>query len=247
MEQYVKETPENLDIVFPEAISNNRELVETYERDFDQWICSGCEHEDMEYWYEYIGNIAGMSQLESAIRLSGGAKAFPVLGTQLPESNGGYIPLEMNEQLQKDLDFFMTKTLRLYEMNCSDIDSFISTSSDDQDLILAQHDSYTFFSHKGVFRIEQDKTVIFQATVFRVIKSGTGQYRFINSKIKNKHKNQIIIPISFDDELFEKKKELHFLYTSRKYVIKDEFYSTYNSFMNLLKASKETGNPICWC
>jgi hypothetical protein len=71
----------------------------------DEWLKTGCAHEDMEFASEPIGAWTGVRLLQQALREAGEAD-FPTLLRYLPETNDGWIPAAEVSAVVTELDHF---------------------------------------------------------------------------------------------------------------------------------------------
>jgi hypothetical protein len=71
--------------------------------DVENWLRTGCSHEDMEIVHEYLGS--GTRHLGKALHEAGGAH-FPTLLRYLPRLNDGYIPAAEVPRAVQELDHF---------------------------------------------------------------------------------------------------------------------------------------------
>lgn len=244
--KYVKDYPEYLELELPEEIKKNAELAEKIEDDFYNWQYSACEHKDMEVISERIANASGMGALRFAIESCGGEKEFPTLATQLPEYNGGFMPVEMNDGFRKDLDAFMEKSYTVfyfknYYDNSRSYESYWSTYvGENIDKLLCEKDDTKMYIKNYVFRIERNGKIIFKSSKFNIQRMN--DRRFIFSDKKQKVETTFI----FDLELFQKRNYQQMHVESETVNNSIGFVGIYQTFQNLLDASDKTGNPICW-
>lgn len=242
--EYVKDYPDYLELELPDEIEKDSELVEKIEQEFLDYF--GCEHENMKIVSERIANISGMGALRFAIKCCGGEKEFPTLATQLPESNYGFMPVEMNDGFRKDLDAFMEKSYTVFNFknyydNSRSYESYWSTYvGENIDKLLCEKDDTKMFIKNDIFRIEKNGEVIFKSSKFNIER--IINRRFIFSDKEQKVETNFI----FDLDLFEKSNRQRMYFESEKFHNSIEFEGKYQIFKMLLDASDKTGNPICW-
>lgn len=244
--KYVKDYPEYLELELPEEIKKNTELANKIEIDFYHWQCSACEHENMEIVSERIANISGMGALRFAIESCGGEKEFPTLATQLPEYNGGFMPVEFNDSFRKELDDFMKKSFTVFyfknthDNSWSYMGHWATSAGENIDTLLCEKDDTKMFIKNDIFRIEKNGEVIFKSSKFNIER--IINRRFIFSDKEQKVETSFI----FDLKLFEKGNRQQMYFESEKFHNSIEFEGKYQIFKMLLDASDKTGNPICW-
>lgn len=241
--QYVKEYTEYLELELPDEIKKNTELADKIEQDFYDWQESACEHEDMEIVSERIANISGMGALRFAIECCGGEKEFPTLATQLPECNGGFMPVELNESFRKDLEAFIEKSFTVFYFKNSCANSWSvswSCACENIDTLLCEKDDTKMYVKDDIFRIEKNGQIIFQSSKFTID-------RIINRRIIFSDKAQKVeTSFIFNLKLFEKGNRQRMYFESEVLHNRIEFEGIYQTFLRLLDASDKSGNPICW-
>ena len=244
--KYVKLYPEGLELELPEELEKDHDLAFDMRDEFYDWEESACEHEYMKYCSERIGNIAGMGWLRACIEWLGGEREFPVLASQLPKSNDGFMPTEYNEQFREDLDKLIKQQITVYQIvNTVDYEWSSDNHSshlipENKDVLLCENENTKLYSYNDVFRIEKNGEIVFQSSRFNV-------ERIINRRFIFKDRNQKTeATIFFDLNFFTNHNKQKLSYKKETFYMQDELKYEYDVFMNLLKASKETGNPICW-
>lgn len=240
--QFLKTYPEYIDLELPKKLPKHiSESKEQIREQYYEWLHKACEHEYMNYCSERRANISGMAWLKSCIDWLGGEKEFPALGTQLPEYNDGYMPIEYNTQFRIDLDKFIKKELTTYYLETRDCHWYIDGSTrNEYDSLLCNNNGIELHSYRGKFIIKKDSNVIFNAENFSVEKRNEEKY------IYKTDEKSIEMPIFHMPHIFDETKVLNFYYEINKWNIKEEFEFKYEAFMKLLEASDKTGNPICW-
>lgn len=241
--QFLKSYPESIELELPEKLPKDiSEPKDQIRSMYNEWLYDACEHEDMEYYSERIANISGMGWLRSCITWLGGKQEFPALGTQLPESNDGYMPIEYNTQFRIDLDNFIKKELTTYYLETKDCNWYIEGSTENEyDSLLYSKNGIEIHSCKGQILVKKENSIIFSARRFSVKKINEEKY------IYKSNDTTIEIPVFHMPHIFDKTKVLNFYYEIKKWSMKEEFQYEYDVFMKLLDASDKTGNPICWC
>jgi hypothetical protein len=233
----------------------------------DEWQQTCCEHEDMEFAAEHIGNWTGYRQFQTALGLVGW-QHFPVLKAQLPNANGGLMPAAACAQALLELDHFTAageigvKTVLvntatgegLYEHVAAYEGVFIFSASRGVNVALSELDFFAIDTNSG--------EVLFRATRFRqfhisgqpVTEDREG-LMWENLDTGAVYESGIVIrgnQIPWEDGSwrkpdgscrFENVSEFHveqrpWLVASSDYVV--------SALREVFAASVETGNPVRW-
>lgn len=219
--------------------------------EFLDWQSDCCEHEDGDYCFEWVSNIAGCAQFRQLVKEAGGEEKFPLLSNLLPEANGGLYPVEKVEATLSELDQFIEAI--------SDVDEWVlcDCATDEEIWPSANSGSFTWmmgpFEQAGmnggsVFFFRNGGQLV-ETAHFKQIPIGAPD-------AKNSQRMKIVcLDKDAETEIFDSigpegapKVEREFYVTSRRAPFLFEGkYGTAERIRNLLLASKETGNPIRWC
>jgi len=216
---------------------------------FSDWLKTACPHENMEIVSVRLANIGGMADFKYFIKTNGGHSRFPVLSTQLPESNVGFMPIKFNQAMLNEINDIENDT-KVFEKNVLKIDEEIIWKLDKEATgVFKVFSSGTIYFglNKNGFYIEKHSKllwfnrskVVFSSSNFIQIQIEKEKYLF-----KDKNSNYQIIcnyPIIENEN-----KEINFRTTVEFISVGDVFDYILDPLKKLLLASIETNNPINW-
>lgn len=221
------------------------------ERAFRRWADSCCEHEDGEYCYERVGNIAGCAEFDSLVKAVGGEVEFPLLSKLLPHANGGTYPAEKAAATLAELDRFIEKVCDVVEWVLCDAESdaeiWSSTDKGSFPLMMGPYDEVRMTGGKVCFWHAGRQLV--ETTHFRQVPLGKPD------KQGCQRMEIVCLDTGAATEVFDSvgpigapKVEREFYVTSKKApFLYEGKYGIAERIRKLLVASIETGNPIRWC
>lgn len=99
---------------------------------FDEWLCDCCEHEDGDYFAEWVSNWAGVAHFCALVEEAGGEAEFPLLSSLIPKANGGVYPAEKARDTLDELQRFIAVVSEMNEWTPGDVEGEpIASSGED--------------------------------------------------------------------------------------------------------------------
>lgn len=223
--------------------------------EFDKWIHNAaCQHQDMEVCSEHLANISGMTAFRTVISELGEDK-YPILSGNLPKVNGGYLPIELVDSFEYELYNIMqeytsenivvlmetTHNNRTHSTNLNYNKVFAFEGKKNLTYTLSK-DGVKIIKDKRLLGFEFKNTV-FHSKKFTQEKVGNGKYLLTDLKTKATFESGIILYA--DNEI--ERKQLEYEVIEKQALISEEYEYIITPLLKLIKASRETGNPIVWC
>lgn len=222
-----------------------------FQREFEDWAESCCEHVGGDYCSEWVSNWAGCAEFESLVEDAGGEAEFPLLSKLLPEANGGTYPAELAAATLKELDRFVEKVSDVDEwVLCeaeSDTEIWTSTEKGSFPRMMGPYDEVRMTGGKVCFlhagRLPVETTHFKQVPLGKPSEDGCQRMEIIC--LDTGATTEAFDSIGpegapkIDREFYVTSQKAPFLYEGK--------YGTAERIRNLLVASLETGNPIRWC
>ncbi len=244
--RYNEETGLYLDI--PHKVKKYNDAYEM-ENAFWNWKKNACPHDDMELVSVRLCNVSGMAEFEYAIEQKGGKHKYPILTKYLPGSNDGIVPsayaydmlneiyLFENEKTEEDKLILFEKTTNSYVSSM-----FLNVENE----FIKYEENIYFLLYEDAFTITQlrdlkNHKIVFQSKNFTQTKISEFSYNFTD---KETGKNFVTnFPLYETDDL----NTLEFAFKKETLLFTYEYNYMIKALKQLINASIETGNPICWC
>ncbi|GAB3856637.1 hypothetical protein GCM10028822_29260 [Hymenobacter terrigena] len=249
---YVYIDPEDGSVGINTAHLKDKEEQLKWWLEFDEWRMTACPHEDMMYAYERLANMSGMAAFRGLVAEFGGNARFPVLTEHLPIGNGGTLPVEFTpvayyEVLTLKQEKLEQKLVVLQEAESGDIIASTSVNHDNTFVFSAavcnyviSADGFSIIKLKRHFW-ETNKTD-FKSIHFKQHRIDDNQFEFEDLTTGNKSIQHVkLYPI---DSLATQ--DYSFVVSIQQASISTEYAYIIEPLINVLKASSETENPVCW-
>lgn len=241
-EEYVTITPLGIEFNFPQKWWSRK--ARPANEKFYNWLSSACQHPDMIYAHEHLTNISGMASFRSAINETG---LFPIISSQLPENNGGFLPLELTHGFLKELEtlencsaaeeiihLFETKTKRtVYSINTKYVEAFA---------LLGGHGLFFTLSVEGFSVLNKQSELLFRAHSFSQVKE-FDKYWFINSKNGTRFLSPLPIEMGTNNPVAN---SIDFNTETSALLLRENYSYIISPLKKLCLAALETNNPVCW-
>ncbi|HYG14312.1 MAG TPA: hypothetical protein VEC12_01065 [Bacteroidia bacterium] len=212
--------------------------------EFDEWKRTACPHEDMEFASERIANITGMANFRYVVKKLSGKKNLNTLLAQLPEANGGFLPVELAQDFLHDLRRFEESGEQEEIISLTErVSGTVLWQSDGPFILDGRYKLYFGLDNNG-FYIADKQNVLFRAWNFRQV-TNKDTFTFIN----NYTGYEFISPrrIYPPEDTGELQKYYDFQCERFSVNVAEEYKYIIDSLIKLCQAALETGNPVIWC
>lgn len=99
---------------------------------FYEWLYDCCEHEDGDYFAEWVDNWAGVAHFCALVDEAGGEAEFPLLSSLIPDGNVGVYPAEKAKDTLDELQRFVAVVREMSERAPEDADGeFLASLKED--------------------------------------------------------------------------------------------------------------------
>lgn len=218
---------------------------------FRSWLDDCCEHEYGCLCDERVGNIEGCAHFRQLIEEAGGEEEFPLLHNIWPSSNDGIYPAEKAEATLDEIDKFLAFIVHLNEwVLCESVtgqEIWRSTDNGGFTYIMGCGGAAGMEGGKVFFANGIDapiKTTHFKQVplckpdmdgqqIMEIVCLDTGETTVIFDSLMPEEE------VWTEHEFYVASKKAPFLHEGK--------YWPAETLRKLLRASKETGNPIRWC
>lgn len=224
----------------------------------DEWSYECCPHQFM-HMSEHICNWSGLRSFQQAL-IKLGIEHFPILGTQLPNVNGGSLGVESVEKALLELELFeqnIKTQSSLYLINAEDSQAIYEYIEVYGGRFLFSKPHSMGFNVNGLYIIDSEDNILFQSkrVTQKVYLYPNWICKFasiFNIKLKPVRK---VVWIDLDTgKQFYTRWGLSFndaypkeLAIESRSVISDDYQYIIQSLRKIFQISVDTGNSVYWC